>query len=59
MATACLHDACFCERDGADCCGAYCTDMVARRARDPTCECGHIVCEEATMRGGGVYTTNR
>lgn len=56
MSDTCAHSKCFCERDGnADYCGAHCEQSA--RAAGPTCECGHIACEEATMREGGVRTT--
>ena len=56
MADTCAHSKCFCERDGdAEYCGSHCER--SSRAAGPTCECGHIACEEATMLEGGVHTT--
>lgn len=56
MAATCAHSKCFCELDGQDLyCGKHCEETA--HAGAPTCECGHIACEEATMREGGVHTT--
>jgi len=56
MAATCAHSKCFCELDGHDrYCGTHCEETAHVAA--PTCECGHIACEEATMREGGVRTT--
>lgn len=56
MADTCAHSKCFCELDGTgEFCGTHCER--SSRAGGPTCECGHIACEEATMRDGGVRTT--
>jgi hypothetical protein len=57
MAATCAHSKCFCELDGQDqYCGTHCEE-IAHAGATPTCECGHIACEEATMREGGVHTT--
>ena len=56
MADTCAYMKCFCERDGSsEYCSGHCEDR-ARLGSAPTCECGHIACEEATMREGGVHT---
>lgn len=57
MADTCAHSKCFCELDGkTEYCGSQC-EQAAGAGAGPTCECGHIACEEATMRIGGVHTT--
>jgi hypothetical protein len=58
MAEKCAHQVCYCEPSGGDYCGDHCRGAEAKGGSGPTCECGHIDCEEATMRAGGVYTTS-
>ena len=57
MAETCAHDVCFCAAGDDPYCGRHCSDLALRGETRPTCECGHITCEEATMREGGVVTT--
>jgi hypothetical protein len=57
MAEKCAHGACFCDPEGNRYCGTYCSDLALRHEKRPTCECGHIDCEEASMRRGGVHPT--
>jgi len=59
MAERCAHAVCFCEPKGNPYCSTQCAQLALRNERRPTCECGHIDCEEATMRSGGVHTTGR
>lgn len=56
MAEKCAHEVCFCGADDGGYCSAYCEEHVLRGELPPACECGHIDCEEATMRQGGVVT---
>lgn len=57
MADTCRHAKCFCEPSGADFCGEQCAEAARSGHSGRTCECGHIDCEEATMREGGVRTS--
>ena len=57
MAQKCRYERCFCDSDGEDYCGPHCNEAAFRDEKPPSCECGHIDCEERTMRTGGVYTT--
>jgi hypothetical protein len=59
MADTCAHAPCHCDPEGSEYCSLYCRDVALTKERRPTCECGHVDCEEATMRTGGVYTTAR
>ena len=60
MADTCAHEVCHCERkDEAEFCGTHCSEAALHERKPVSCECGHIDCEEATMRTGGVYTTGR
>lgn len=59
MAEKCAHEVCYCDAQGEEFCGTHCDGPALRSKRGPTCECGHIDCEEATMRTGGVHTTGR
>jgi hypothetical protein len=59
MSSKCLHEPCHCDPNGDDACGQHCREAIGSAERPPTCECGHIACEEATMREGGVVTTER
>lgn len=56
MAETCGHDVCFCAAEADGHCGKHCAELALRGESRPTCECGHIDCEEATMRQGGVVT---
>jgi hypothetical protein len=57
MARKCAHVVCYCAADAGEYCGTHCTQVALRSEKRPTCECGHVACEEPTMRVGGVYTT--
>ena len=57
MPEKCAHGACFCEATDDDYCGTHCAEAAVGDQKGPTCECGHIDCEEATMRIGGVHPT--
>ncbi len=58
MGDTCAHDRCFCDPGGDEnYCGTQCRAAAARHEQHPTCECGHIDCEEETARTGGVHTT--
>ncbi len=57
MALTCAHEVCFCDPAEGEYCGTQCAEIARRGETRPSCECGHIACEEATMRGGGVHTT--
>jgi hypothetical protein len=57
MADTCAHETCYCDAGSDEYCGTHCRDAAAGSGGGPTCECGHIDCEEATMRHGGVVTT--
>jgi hypothetical protein len=56
MADKCAHEVCFCGAADGGYCGAHCEEHALRADLHPTCECGHVDCEEATMRQGGVVT---
>lgn len=58
MQAKCIHELCYCEVTKDHCCGAQCREAVSTGKAGPTCECGHIDCEEATMREGGVHPTS-
>jgi hypothetical protein len=55
MSATCAHADCHCDTDD-DFCGAHCAEATRLGHKGVTCECGHIACEEATMRKGGVRT---
>ena len=59
MAEKCAHEQCYCGTSDGEYCGEHCRRAEAKAASGPTCECGHIDCEEATMRTGGVVTVGR
>ena len=57
MAGTCAHADCYCETDAAEFCGEHCAEATRVGHKGTTCECGHIDCEEAHMRAGGVRTS--
>jgi len=57
MADKCANEVCFCGAEDDGYCGEHCAEAALRGEIRPTCECGHVDCEEATMRQGGVVTT--
>jgi hypothetical protein len=59
MSDHCARAACHCDAADGEYCGAHCAETAKQSDRGPTCECGHIDCEEATMRTGGVVTVGR
>jgi hypothetical protein len=58
MDAKCAHELCYCSTNEGDYCGDHCRAAVTSGRSGPTCECGHIDCEEATMREGGVHPTS-
>jgi hypothetical protein len=53
----CAHALCYCEVTDGGFCAEHCAEATRLGHAGPTCECGHMDCEEATMRQGGVRTT--
>ncbi len=54
----CAHALCFCEVTDDGFCGEHCAEATRLGHKGATCECGHVDCEEATMRKGGVRTSD-